>query len=208
MGEIFDEYTSRLATLQAENRELFLDVKMYKESFVHKNKLAALQAENARLNQDTIERLKQRVKELESSSLCVYCGNVQHTKPGQSKLDMMIEHMAECDKHPVANLLVKIERLKAVISAYEEEVDSPEDIRELKQWIKKYEGIAIENGKLKSDKRELVKECQMIALDWGQESEYLLINSVGSDISVGNTYKECAKILSAAVAKHKEVAPK
>ena len=83
MGEIFDECTSRLAALQAEN-----------------------------------EKLKQRVKELESSAVCV--------------------------------------------SAYEEEVDSPEDIRELKQWIKKYEGIAIENGKLKSDKRELVKKVETL----------------------------------------------
>ena len=91
---------------------------------------ANLQAENARLNQErrddclagqttmeeaynTIERLKQRVKELESSGLCVYCGKVSHTKDGQTKLDMMIEHMAECEKHPVANLLVEIDRLKS-----------------------------------------------------------------------------------------------
>ena len=66
---------------------------------------AALQAENGRLHN--------RVKELESSTFCVYCGKVSYTKEGQSKLDMMISHMAECDKHPVAGLLVEIDRLKS-----------------------------------------------------------------------------------------------
>jgi uncharacterized protein YdcH (DUF465 family) len=59
------------------------------------------------------EKLKNRVRELESSAVCTYCGKVSHTKDGQAKLDMMIEHMAECEKHPVANLLVEIEALKA-----------------------------------------------------------------------------------------------
>jgi hemerythrin-like domain-containing protein len=62
------------------------------------NKYNALRAEN---------------DQLKSSAVCTYCGKVSHTKEGQSKLDMMIDHMAECEKHPVAGLLITIEQLRS-----------------------------------------------------------------------------------------------
>jgi len=92
---------------------------------------AALQAENGRLHN--------RVKELESSTFCVYCGKVSYTKEGQSKLDMMISHMAECDKHPAAGLLVEIERLK---SDKWELVKACETFsKKYKQWISDYSKV-------------------------------------------------------------------
>ena len=62
------------------------------------NKYNALRAEN---------------DQLKSSAVCTYCGKVSHTKEGQSKLNMMIDHMAECEKHPVAGLLITIEQLRS-----------------------------------------------------------------------------------------------
>jgi predicted nucleic acid-binding Zn-ribbon protein len=52
--------------------------------------------------------------------------------------------------------------LKSEKARYEEEVDSPDDIKELKRVISNYKGIAIENGQLKSDKRELVKKVETL----------------------------------------------
>lgn len=96
---------------------------------------------------NTIERLKQRVKELESSGLCVYCGKVSHTKDGQTKLDMMIEHMAECEKHPVAGLLVAAKHWKGLA----EQFQSDNEV-----WRNKYGMIQDDLAKAWSDKRELV----------------------------------------------------
>ena len=59
------------------------------------------------------EKLKARVSELESTAVCMYCNAILHTKEGQAKIDMVIEHMAVCEKHPVSGLLAKVEQLTA-----------------------------------------------------------------------------------------------
>jgi hypothetical protein len=49
------------------------------------------------------------------------------------------------------------DQLKAIVDAFREEVDSPYDICELKRAISLYQGIAIENTRLREAKRELVE---------------------------------------------------
>jgi hypothetical protein len=150
------------------------------------------------------ERLKERISELESTAVCMYCNAVLHTKDDQAKIDMVIEHMAVCEKHPVAGLLAKIDQLKDELSSYQKEVDSPADIRELKGWIKQYEGIAIENGKLKADKRELVDKYHellfSVATKFPNETRH---QTALRYINEKENYCDTGSVKTA-VAKHKE----
>ena len=47
---------------------------------------------------------------------------------------------------------------------------------------------------------ELVK----LINEWNEEADFLLNNSVGSDITAGNTYKECADKLTKTLAELEE----
>ena len=187
MGEIFDECTSRLATLQAENRELRLAVKMYKESFVRKDKLADLQAENSAIRAlinsyntggwtDAIEPMKRALT-----------AEKENMRLNQERRDNCLAGQATMEE-----AYTTIEKLKSEKARYEEEVDSPDDIKELKRVISNYKGIAIENGKLKSDKRELVDALERIVA-------YLRTIGIGTLVTIP---------LGALITKHKEVAPK
>jgi len=109
---------------------------------------------------DENEKLKIRIKELESSAICSYCGTVHYAKPGQEKLDMVIEHMATCEKHPVANLLVEIERLKTELATCEQSaLDWAKIAGRNQAQIAKLAG---EIEDLKEGKRELVEAGEAI----------------------------------------------
>jgi phage shock protein A len=59
-----------------------------------------------------IERLEKEVERQKLSACCLYCGQTNIADKPENKLDMMINHMASCEKHPLATLLCKIENLK------------------------------------------------------------------------------------------------
>ena len=41
----------------------------------------------------------------------------------------------------------------------------------------------------------MIEKLKIIISEWKEEADFLMNNSVGSDISVGQTYSECAKEL-------------
>lgn len=100
--------------------------------------------------QDRESKLKQQIADLQA-------------KNRELHLDIQTYKEFFVHKDKLADLLIEIDRLKAIISTYEEEVDGPDDIRELKKIITDYKGAYIENGKLKSDKRELVSVLEYAA---------------------------------------------
>ncbi len=66
-----------------------------------------------------VEKLQKRadtaeakLKEKELTSICVYCGAKLISKSIDTKMNDVIEHMAECEKHPVPILLDKLANIE------------------------------------------------------------------------------------------------
>lgn len=56
-----------------------------------------------------LEELEKENKEIKLKCVCVYCGKVTIAKSQEDKLDAIIEHMANCEKHPLPKALVAVE---------------------------------------------------------------------------------------------------
>jgi len=54
------------------------------------------------------EAAEAKLKEKELTSICVYCGTKLISKSIDTKMNDVIEHMAECKKHPVTSMLDKL----------------------------------------------------------------------------------------------------
>ena len=62
--------------------------------------------------QQTCRELEQRIKELELTSVCVYCGTRLVSESIDTKMKDVIGHMAECKKHPIFILLNNLETIE------------------------------------------------------------------------------------------------
>ena len=58
------------------------------------------------------EAAEAELKEKELTSICVYCGTKLISKSIDTKMNDIIEHMAECKKHPVPSMLDKLLEIK------------------------------------------------------------------------------------------------
>lgn len=92
VDEIEAEIICRFAKLEAENQKL-------KESWQYK---AVMELEKR------AESAEAKLKEKELTSICVYCGTKLISKSIDTKMNDVIEHMAECKKHPVTSMLDKL----------------------------------------------------------------------------------------------------
>lgn len=54
------------------------------------------------------EAAEAKLKEKELTSICAYCGTKLISKSIDTKMNDVIEHMAECKKHPVPSMLDKL----------------------------------------------------------------------------------------------------
>ncbi len=90
----------------------------------HIAELAALRAENDRLRR---------------SAVCVYCGCVSITKLDEDKLQMMIEHMATCDKHPLNKMVDLLAINQDLVTALERFIQYGDIFRFLPCEISPYE---------------------------------------------------------------------
>ena len=55
------------------------------------------------------EKLEEEVERLKLTAVCVYCGKVMVADKIENKMDVIIEHMSNCEKHPLPKALVAVE---------------------------------------------------------------------------------------------------
>jgi hypothetical protein len=66
---------------------------------------------------EPIDPLQAEVDKLKRTTVCSYCGAIQVAAEGQDKLEMIIEHLSICQKHPVPKLLAEVEEWKSLAVA-------------------------------------------------------------------------------------------
>ena len=70
--------------------------------------------------QETCRELEQKIKDMELTSVCVYCHKRLISDSTENKMKDVIEHMAECEKHPVPILLDKLAEIEKWFIAHKE----------------------------------------------------------------------------------------